>query len=400
MKQLLCYILMMVVVAACSSANEPEQDADSSSGATSSTALNNYVTQAYLSPEFLREKSWDSYAIRIDKAHNRILVFDPDDDARRCYAWRWSEGSSLFTTCSGAFFVVENLGSAPSCEARLGSHAVELGKAPTIKAQFFNDDRVVLTAQCFGSPVFSWVDDDFYYDYEKYHDLCLELGISMSFALACDRNEAGEATLTDGRRDRALQYQREGFEMLLHPCQDVLAPKSGTPSQATVEAQIVAEKRLFDQLGIHHHDIMVYPAFSANFPTVVTAAKKHCVMAARGIDHGYVKEDCYYNLPHACRYNVLRIELDFKTLSKTETKALIDRAVANNGWLIFETHGYTFSSSLATDDTSNTLGNLKEIIEYAAARAPFQSLWQCYQKKCPILVLNDDAFTHANYNLP
>lgn len=90
-------------------------------------------------------------------------------------------------------------------------------------------------------------------------------------------------------------------------------------------------------------------------------------------------------------HNKYKLERYFIRISasntKTQIKAIIDEAVEKGAWLILGTHGYDFNDSGTIDETTPSLANLKEIIEYANSKINIKPIGEIYRFRKSMLDL-------------
>ena len=60
-------------------------------------------------------------------------------------------------------------------------------------------------------------------------------------------------------------------------------------------------------------------------------------------------------------------------MTKTQLKNLIKQYVDNGDWVILYTHLYNHQNTDIVDETTNSVANLMEIVEYANSLCPLRS---------------------------
>lgn len=214
-------------------------------------------------------------------------------------------------------------------------------------------------------PAIAWVDDDFREDaYPSIKELCDNVGIKCSFALIpkTDSNYDNYNFPSDVL-SKVRELENEGFHFELHP------PHAGWYSGGTaggykgvpwVEQSLVKTKRVFDENNILHSNILIYPGSSGTNQEVVDMAKSW-------IDYGITASGTYNNGITNSHWNLSRLFINLSSSrTKTYFKNLILEGVNSGSLIIIGTHSWQFFEDTTTiDETTNSIPNLKEIIEYA-----------------------------------
>lgn len=95
----------------------------------------------------------------------------------------------------------------------------------------------------------------------------------------------------------------------------------------------------------------------------------------------------YYNNEVCNRFSLNRLFINFNSHKKSWYKSIIDEAVEKGAWLILGTHGYDFNDSGIVDETTMSLANLKEVIEYANSKIVIKPIGEVYRLRKPMLDL-------------
>lgn len=245
----------------------------------------------------------------------------------------------------------------------------------------------------FNTPAISWVDDDFNLtSVPKIKAICDEVGCKCDFALI--PNSTGGTTLDynatysipEKTLTLAKEYELEGFHIEMHP------PHYGWYNSPTmggeysgrkwVENNLVKTIRAFKENNLLNSSCIIYPGSSGVNQDVINMASCHVEF---GVNAGGSSN---YNDGVHNKFSLNRLFISF-TSSHTKTwyKSVIDEAVSKGAWLILGTHGHEFNDSGTVDETSKSLANLKEVIQYANEKCTISPISQVFKKRKPMLDL-------------
>lgn len=235
-------------------------------------------------------------------------------------------------------------------------------------------------------PALSWIDDDFQIFvgdhgeggevvmpfYQGIHDWMIEKDIRMDFAYIPSSSEA--------RMKLLHEWEDENFRFLLHPDHDGWYAQYGNVHDITkVRKGIVNCIRHFRQNNIMTDcKILVWPGSSDQFPDNVNAVKNYidCGITAMGTSSNEgLKES---------RLKLQRLALSLSpTKTKTWMKNYIKECLERGDWVILYTHLYneSYVPTDVVDETTNSLANIKEIVEYANSICPMRSTEEIWNER-------------------
>lgn len=242
------------------------------------------------------------------------------------------------------------------------------------------------------TPAISWIDDDFdTYSIERLGKLnalkawAIENNIKPDIALIPDvtytdiqRTDIKSVYFSNERLALAMEFEYSGLHMLTHPIHYGIYGDVIKDSHYIRKDLFLSRKALLDA-GFPGCDIFVYAGSSAGVPDVVEAAKAYYDVAI--MPGGNATN---VNLPtKQNRYRLVRFSLDNISATNTvsQIKQQIDECIATGGWIIFITHVWlhTGDGTEPVDETSNSLSNVFNIIQYANQRVqirPTQEVWK------------------------
>lgn len=218
----------------------------------------------------------------------------------------------------------------------------------------------------------SWIDDDFkVFDnsgellpiYKTVHDWCIEKGIRYDFATI---------TRTGSNYINIIkQWEEEGFNFLMHPTHTGWYDykDENVHDIALVRKYFITNMRFFNtNIASAKRRILVWPGSSNSFPENVDFVSQYveCAITATtvGSNPGTVND----------RYQLKRLSLLLSSsMTKTQLKNLIKQYVDNGDWVILYTHLYNHKNTDVVDETTNSVANLMEIVEYANSLCPLRS---------------------------
>ena len=175
-----------------------------------------------------------------------------------------------------------------------------------------------------------------------------------------------------------MEFEYSGIHMLTHPIHYGIYGDVIKDAHYIRKNLFLSRKALLDA-GFPGCDIFVYGGSSAGVEDVAEAAKAYYDVA---IMPGGNKENV--NLPtKQDRYKLVRFSLDDISATNTvsQIKQRIDECIATGGWIIFITHVWlhTGDGTEPVDETSNSLSNVFNIIQYAKQKVqirPTQEVWK------------------------
>ena len=237
----------------------------------------------------------------------------------------------------------------------------------------------------------SWVDDDFNLtSVPKIKAICDEIGCKIDFGLVPKYTQGtgdyptdSVYSLSEEQLELIKQYELEGFHMQIHPVHRgwYESASAGTyQGRSWTEQSLVKTIRVFRENNILNDSCIIYPGSSPDFPDTVDMVKDW-------LEFG-VTAGGKYNEGICDKYKLLRYFINISaSQTKTQIKAVIDEAVAKGAWLILGTHGHQFNDSGTIDETTPSLANLKEIIEYANAKTSIKPVGEVFRARKPMLDL-------------
>ena len=227
-------------------------------------------------------------------------------------------------------------------------------------------------------PALSWIDDDFgIIDnnalrtiYSKLHTWCNNHELYLDFATGIQTGDA----LT-----YLLNWEKEGFRYLLHPDHDGWWTGTGgyVWDITKVKRSLVETIRFFKTNGLcSSGKLLVWPGASNSVAENVPIVQKYCECAISVLQGGN------YGITNN-RYQLQRIKIDDISASKTKSyiKNWIRQSLLNNEWVILYTHLYDVDPSDTVDDTSNTFGNIMDIVSYANSLSRLRSTEEIWDER-------------------
>lgn len=255
------------------------------------------------------------------------------------------------------------------------------------------DNITELFKKHFNTPAISWVDDDFNLtSAPKIKAICDEVGCKCDFALVpqstggTNLDYDADYSISSDALELAKQYELEGFHIEMHP------PHYGWYTSGSmggeyagrkwVENSLVKTMRVFKENGLLNSSCIIYPGSSGGNSEAIDMASCHVEFGVNaGAGNGM--NDGVHN-----KFSLNRLFISL-TSSHTKTwyKGIIDEAVSKGVWLILGTHGHEFTDSETVDETTNSLANLKEIIQYANEKCSISPISQIFRIRRPVLDL-------------
>lgn len=230
----------------------------------------------------------------------------------------------------------------------------------------FSDGSSVYCRNCgFKGPVITLIDDDFNIRYvDNLKTICDDLGIRCNFALM-PYTIYGKAAFSNEQKAMIEEYQKCGYQFLLHPVHTFWL-EDGYVDVAHCESSLVeAIYAMNDAHVINAECCMVYPG-GCSKPGVREMCRKWC-------DYG-VGVHGAYNVDLSHPYDLERLLVSFASRgNKTHIKEVIKEGVDKGAWVILGTHIWQFTDEDTVDETTYSLANLREVLEYAASLAPFKT---------------------------
>lgn len=201
------------------------------------------------------------------------------------------------------------------------------------------------------SPVATLVDDDSHPDYvSNVKSVCDATGVKCSFAVIYTRLESNPSLLA-----LLHSYQEEGFNIIDHPQTTGWGETDDTWNLTDAERVLVKSLIYLKSNNFLDCEHFVAPGGYIN-PTMLEMVSKWC-KSGIGKNNGspnHLAQDGKYNL-----HRLFIGEGDSDTLA--DYTATIDRAYANNDWLIFGTHSYRIN-------TAAKIQLLTDVINYAKTK--------------------------------
>lgn len=211
----------------------------------------------------------------------------------------------------------------------------------------------------------SWIDDDFLiedYDiYQNAHDWCIENDIRHDFAYIPGWSSSRLAT--------AKSWEEEGFTFLMHPLH------SGWYDDATHTHDIVEVRRNLikcirefqTNFASSRRTILVFPGSSDTYQDNIDFVSNYVDAAVSATRIGTNSGN------EIKKYRIKRFSLLLRDgYPKSKLKELIKTAVDNGDWIILYTHLWSYKNTDVVDETTNSLANLLEIVEYANSLCPIR----------------------------
>lgn len=223
----------------------------------------------------------------------------------------------------------------------------------------------------------SWVDDDFD---PRSHGLikkiCDEINIKCDFALIPNTTQDNQYYFEDSVLVYINQYEKEGFHFEMHP------PHKGWyksnfagyyKGTLWVEESMKKTIEVFDKYKINHSNVIIYPGGSGSNPEVIN-------IASSLFEYG-VKATGDINCDKCSKFTFCRMFLNISPQkTKSYYKKIIKEAIDNGCWIILGTHGHGYINDFNTlDETSMSLPNLKELIEFTNKLCPIKSIRENYK---------------------
>ena len=245
----------------------------------------------------------------------------------------------------------------------------------------------------FNTPAISWVDDDFSLtSVPKIKGLCDEVGCKCDFGLVpqstggTNLDYGAVYSISEEALALAKSYELEGFHIEMHPPHYGWYASSSNDGDYSgrkwVENSLVKTMRVFKENGLLNSSCIIYPGSSGGNSEVINMASCHVEFGVNaGAGNGM--NDGVHN-----KFSLNRLFISL-TSSHTKTwyKGIIDEAVSKGVWLILGTHGHKFTDSETVDETTNSLANLKEIIQYANEKCSIAPISQIFRIRRPVLDL-------------
>ena len=242
------------------------------------------------------------------------------------------------------------------------------------------------------TPAISWIDDDFdTYSVERLNKLnilkswAIENNIKPDIALIPDvtftdaqKTDRESVYFNNERLSLAMEFEYSGIHMLTHPIHYGIYGDVIKDDHYIKKNLFLSRKALLDA-GFPGCDIFVYGGSSVGVAGVVEAAKAYYDVAI--MPGGNATN---VNLPtKQNRFRLVRFSLDDISATNTvsQIKQQIDECIATGGWIIFITHVrmHTGDGTESVDETSNSLSNVFNIIQYANQKVqirPTQEVWK------------------------
>lgn len=234
----------------------------------------------------------------------------------------------------------------------------------------------------------SWIDDDFdLSSVNRIIDVCNSLSISIDFALVPTYVDSlNEYIFTQKQISYIHQLSERGHCFEIHPYHSGWYNSQSSNiymGETYIEQQIVKTKNVFEKYHIEHSNCIVYPGSSHTNKKIVSIARNY-------FDYG-IASNGTYNLideENSDVYQRLFIQLSTDK-PKSYYKQMIDDGVREGAWIIIGTHSWQFDDrNSVPDETTMSIVNLSEIIEYANSLSKIEHIRDVFEDRCKIYFLD------------
>ena len=149
----------------------------------------------------------------------------------------------------------------------------------------------------------------------------------------------------------------------------------------TVKSGIVNTIRYFRLNNlVSDPNILVWPGFSYSYADNLAVIRNYVECAITSMADGGgnlgINNDRFF----LRRFNINISSARPKSLVKKEIKNLLD----DGYWVILETHLYTCSDSETIDDTTNSIANILDIVNYCNTLCPLEPTQTIWSRKKPL----------------
>lgn len=336
---------------------------------------------------------------------NKRLLFEDSDGNVVIELYNGAIKTKAFDSKSLPSFKYDNSNDISICD-EFGNVVLSVKKGHIIAKKFNSNDVNVLSLRvreleklsdgydsllARQTPAISWIDDDFDTSSERLAKLnilkswAITNNIKPDIALIPDvtytdaqRTDIANVYLSPERLAMAMEFEYSGLHMLTHPIHYGIYGDVIKGDEYIRKDLFLSRKALLDA-GFPGCDIFVYAGSSAGTPAVAEAAKAYYDVGI--MPGGNVSN---VNLPtKQNRFKLVRFSLDDISATNTvsQIKQKIDECIATGGWIIFITHVWmhTGDGTEPVDETSNSLSNVFNIIQYANQKVqirPTQEVWK------------------------
>ncbi len=228
---------------------------------------------------------------------------------------------------------------------------------------------------------FSWVDDDF--AVSKIPTLvqkCEDLGIRCTFAvIPSGSNDNDEPHfISNNVKEMLINYTKKGFPCEIHPIHKgwYEYEENTYKGRAYIESSLTRGIKAFNDAGLIHTSMVVYPGYNAN-PEIVNVAANWCNVGITASMANSSDNDFKTNKWQLSRQF---INID-KSHNVTYWKNWIKQKFDAKKWVIIGTHISSFSITGDADGVSQNFANLFDIIQYANSLVPMQTVeYECRKR--------------------
>ena len=215
------------------------------------------------------------------------------------------------------------------------------------------------------SAALCWIDDDFRIEefdvYEVLHDWCIDKNIRIDFAYTPGWSKT--------RLETAKLWEEEGFTFVMHPKHDGwYEDKTHVHDINMMRQHLVQCIREFQtNFASSRRTLLVFPGSSDSYPENIEIAKNYveCGVSATQIGSNSGTQ--------LNKFRIKRFSLLIRNgYPKSRLKELIKQHIDNGDWLILYTHMYSYENTDVVDETTNSIANLFEMVEYANSLCPIR----------------------------
>lgn len=292
----------------------------------------------------------------------------------------------------------------PSDLATNGTFSIKLTTISTIPKmnKNTNTDFSLMLKSVGSTPMATWIDDDGVVTHTNggisgvVVPVAEAVGIPVTFAVIPPLGDSvvvGGVTMTRGEYFNILQ--NKGHQIVSHPEHTYWYGTNYNLDK--VKETLIESLQDLQEYKMLHSDMMVYPGSSGANSDVVEQVRKWCMC---GVLSGYGTPN---HLGDSTKWAIKRTFVnfaDYYSLHSSDPgfvssmvwyKSQVDAAFANGDWIIFGTHSYQFTTSEdTTDPNANTLGNLKELMQYSVTKGlEFRTLWDVYNRRRFLFEFNE-----------
>ena len=148
-----------------------------------------------------------------------------------------------------------------------------------------------------------------------------------------------------------------------------------------VENSLIKTIRVFKENNLLNSSCIVYPGQSGTTEEAVNMASCHVEFGVNA-EGNNISNNGIVN-----KFSLNRLFILFSNHTKSWYKNQIDKAVSSGAWLILGTHGHQFDDSGTIDESTNSLANLQELIQYANEKCTISPISQVFKTRKAMLDL-------------